>query len=389
MARILIGWELGSGSGHTLKLIDIAAELRRRGHEPILAVQQTGAMPADYPLWQAPLWPALITTRRRNATASPSTYGDILVALGLMEPGAVSGLLRGWEAIFAAVRPDAVIAEFAPALMLAARGRAPLLAIGSGFGLPPATLPAFPSLTGAGAVQDERRALAHLNRELAVAGLPAIGALPAIFHADRTLVQAFRELDPYRPWRPAGDYASPHMTEGAAIADGRGEEVFVYLNGQRPGLEGLLGGLAGCGLPVRLHDPLIAEADIAILERAGLTFERQRVPFARIAERSRMIIGYGGLGLASAALCAGVPQMIFPFDIEKRMTAAALEEAGLGLRVELAGMDRAAIAALLIKAFADDALAARAIAAAPGFRARAAVPCAQATADAVDELLAA
>lgn len=389
MARILIGWELGSGSGHTVKLIDIAAELRQRGHEPVLAMQQTSVIPAGYEVWQAPLWPALLATRGRTSAASPSTYGDILVALGLVDPGAVFGLLRAWDAIVAATRPDVVIAEFAPALLMAARGRVPLLAIGSGFGLPPATLATFPSLTGAPPVHDETHVLAHLNRELAATGRAPLAALPAIFRADRALAQVFRELDPYRPWRDEDDYSSPHISVLAPIVDGRGEELFVYLNGQRSSLEGLLGGAVDSGLKVRLHDPRMAEADIAILERAGITFERRPVPFARIAERSRLVVSHGGLGMASATLCAGLPHIVLPFDIEKRMTGASLVEAGLGRCMEYAGADRAAASQLFADAFADDTLVRRAIAGAPGFRVRATPPSDRATADAVDALLAA
>lgn len=387
MARVLIGWELGAGSGHSVRLADAAAELRRRGHEPVLAMQQTSAAPAGYELWQAPLWPALLTSRGRARIARPASFGDVLVSLGFDEAGAVSGVVRGWDAILRAVRPDAVMAEFAPGLLLAARGRVTTLLFGTGFGTPPATLAAFPTLTGEPPAYDERRLLATVNRELAAAGRDPLPALPAIFAADRVLAEIFRELDPYAAWRPEGDYSPPHISALAPVVDGRGEELFVYMNGAQALLDPLVAGLVGSGLKVRLHDPRLGEREIAILERAGIACERRPLPFARIAERSRLVVSHGGMSFTCTALCAGLPHIVLPFDLEKRLTGQALTQAGLGRAMELRGLDGEALAALLRDAFADPALSAAAIAAAPGFRERAQHSSAMAAADAVEALI--
>lgn len=387
MARVLIGWELGAGNGHTVRLTDAAAELRRRGHEPILAVQQTSAAPAGYELWQAPLWPALLTSRGRARITQPATFGDILVSLGFGEAGAVAGVVRAWEAILRGARPDLVAAEFAPGLLLAARGRWPTLLFGSGFGTPPASLATFPSLTGDPPAHDERGLLATVNRGLAAAGRDPLPALPAMFAADRTLAEVFSTLDPYRRWRPASDYSPPHVSALPPIVDGRGEEVFVYMNGWQASLDPFVNGLAASGLKVRLHDPRLGEREIAILERAGIACERRPLPFARIAERSRLVVSHGGLGFTCSALCAGLPHVAVPFDLEKRLTGAALAAEGLGRSIDFRGLERDRFAALLRESFADDALVARAIAAAPGFRARVGRPSAAVAADAVEALL--
>ncbi|SNS38083.1 UDP:flavonoid glycosyltransferase YjiC, YdhE family [Sphingomonas laterariae] len=389
MARILIGWELGGGSGHTVNVAAVAEELRRRGHDPVLAVQQTGEAPAGFEIWQAPMWPSLIATRGRRAVGNPNSFGDILVALGGSQEGVLAALLRAWDGILRAVRPDAVVAEFAPALLAATAGRWPSLALGTGFSLPPATLATFPSLTGAAPLHDERALLAQVNRELAAAGRAPLAALPALLRADRALVQCFRELDPYRDCRDGVDYVAPHFSGRAPIVDGRGEEVFLYLNGMQRSLDWLIGGLADSGLRVRMHDPRMREADIAVLEQAGITFERKPVPLERIAERSRLVISHTGLGFVSAALYAGLPHLALPYDLEKRATAAALVDAGLGRSVEYNSVDRAAMAALVADAFADEAMAARAIAAAPGFRTRTDPPSSAAAAEAAEALLAA
>lgn len=387
MARVLIGWELGAGSGHTVRLLDTAAELRRRGHHPIIVAQNIAAIPPGHELWQAPLWPSLLSSRGRTRRLPPATFGDILVELGISDPGALAGLLRAWESILAAVRPDVVIAEFSPALLMAAQGRVPALLFGSGFGTPPAGMSSFPSLTGKAAMHDERGTLAIVNRALAETGRAPLSALPAIFTADRTLAQTFSELDPYRRWRGAGDVAAPHVSGLAPVVDGGGEELFVYVNGAQSALDALVGGLVDTGLPVRLHNPRLSEAEVATLEQFGIACERKPLPLARIAERSRLVVSHGGLGFSSAALCAGLPHVTLPFDIEKQLTGAALEIMGLGRSMAFRDLDRSAFATLLRDMFADDAMVRRAIAAAPGFRARTGRSSEQMVVDGVEALL--
>jgi rhamnosyltransferase subunit B len=370
VARILLGWELGAGTGHAVKLLEIGRILASRGHEPIYAVQNIAAFArADARVWQAPLWPSQLAMLARPASITPATMGDILVALGLNEPGALTALIGGWDAILAAVRPDAIAAEFAPALMLAARGRVPVLALGTGFSLPPATMPHMPSLTGLAVVHDEEASLATVNAALARYGRGRIDTLPAIFAAERELPAAFAELDPYRVWRtaPAG---IPSIAGPVPAADPAGDELFVYMNGSQPRPLAFWQGLHRSGLKVRVYDPRLLPADHRLLRDAGFLVEETPVPFALVAARSRMVMSHCGLGFVSSALIAGLPHILAPFDIEKRLIATAITGMGLGLSTPLDTIDPEAFAATLRAALADDALTARARAAAPGFAAR-------------------
>jgi hypothetical protein len=368
MARILLGWELGAGTGHTVKLNEIARSLTARGHEPVYAVQQVAAF-AGTDVWQAPLWPAQLTTLAKPATVLPATMGDILVALGLAEPGLLPALIGAWDRILAAVRPDAVAAEFAPALMLAAAGKVPLLGLGTGFSLPPGTMAAFPSLTGAPAVHAEVPLLDTVNRALSDLGRAPIAALPAIFAADRELPAAFTELDPYRAERtaPAG---IPSIFGDVPLADPAGNELFVYMNGSQTRPPAFWQGLHLSGLKVRVHDPRLNAADRALLRGAGFAVEDAPVPFAQVAARSRLVLSHCGLGFVSSALLAGLPHILVPFDVEKRLIAGSVTGLGLGLTMPFDAMEARPFAEFLRVAAADEALAARARAAAPAFRAR-------------------
>jgi rhamnosyltransferase subunit B len=343
-------------------------------------------VPAGFEGWQAPLWPGQLTVLARRAPIPPATMGDILAVLGLGEDGAVRAMIGAWERILSAARPDVVVAEFAPGLMLAAFGRLPLLGLGTGFSLPPAHFDRFPSLTRKPTVHEEARLLETVNAALAAHGLDRRTSLPGIFAADRELASVFTELDPYRPWRQA-DVGVPAAFMSPELAGG-GDELFVYMNGSQPRPNAFWQGLLRSGLKVRIYDPVLSRADVDTLTRAGLTVEPRPVPFEAIAERSRLVLSHCGLGFVSSALLAGLPQILMPYDIEKRMIAASVLGMGLGRRATLERLEAEPFAALLRSAFEDADLIARARAAAPGFRARMVATAEQEAADAAEALLA-
>jgi rhamnosyltransferase subunit B len=335
--------------------------------------QQIGPFAAHGPIWQAPVWPRLLQPLGRNFPRPPATMGDILAYSGLDDPEAMTAMIMAWDRILQDSRPDAVVAEYAPMLQLAARGRVPVLGFGTGFSLPPEHLPAFPSFTGQPAVCPEPQLLSGLNSSLEKTGREPLAALPAIYAAGRNLVASFSELDPYREWRrePVG---APAVSGPVPLSTGEGEELFIYFNGtaRRPGA--FWQAVADSRLPARVHDPLIGDADAATLERAGIRVARAPVAFPEIAERSRLLLSHGGSGFVSSGMMAGLPQIIIPFDVEKKLIAGALAERGLCLRASFEGLKPEAFAAFLHSAWSDAALRTRAQAAAPGFRERAKVP---------------
>jgi rhamnosyltransferase subunit B len=359
---------LGAGRGHAVRLAALERALAARGHEVIFAVQQIGSI-ATGEVWQAPLWPGQLTTLARRAATTPATMGDILAVLGLGDPGAASALIGAWDRMLAKIQPDVAVAEFAPGLMLAAHGRVPLLAIGTGFALPPPAMDRFPSLTGKPPVHEEGQLLQTVNQALARWGRSPRRALPGIFEADRTHAGVFTELDPYRRWR-SEPVVAPSAIRPSRIASGDGAELFVYMNASEARPAAFWHGLVASRLKVRLYDPSLTPADREILANAGILVESQPVAFEMIVARSRLLLSHCGLGFVSSALMAGLPQILAPYDIEKRLIAASVEEMGLGRRMTFASLDAAAFAQFLRETFADDALSRRARAAAPGFRSR-------------------
>jgi rhamnosyltransferase subunit B len=386
LAKVLIGWELGAGGGHSSRLLSLGRVLAARGHTPLFAAQQIGPFAAHGPTWQAPVWPRLLGPLSRRYAAAPATMGDMLAYLGLDDVEAMAAMIMAWARIIADANPEVVVAEYAPMLQLAARGRVPCLAWGTGFSLPPGKLASFPSFNGEAAAVPEQALLDGLNLALRRAGRGPLSALPEMFAADRSLISTFSELDPYRRWR-RGALGPPALSGSIPLATGEGEELFVYLNTPANRPEGLVRGLIEARLPTRIHDPLIDVGIQAALEAKGIRVERDPVPFAEIAPKSRLVLSHGGLGLSSSALLAGLPQIIVPFDQEKRLTAGALAELGVSRTVNPENIEPGAFAGMLSSAWNSVAMRERTREIAPQFRTRMTPTAEEAAADLVEELL--
>jgi hypothetical protein len=398
--RILLAWELGAGRGHILILGWIAAALRRCGFEPVFAVQRPAALRdlgADgegVECHQAPLWPGFFN----NETAIPgraTTLGDSIGDLGLRSADAAAAMIRAWDVLLEQVRPDAVVADFAPACLLACRGRVPTIAVGDGYTLPPATLDRYPQFTGEGSAPrkyDEAVLMANVNLALQATGRPAVAHLPEIFSADRHCAGTFDELDPYAgmrttavvaPWLPVWDQSAP--------ADRR--EVFCYFGVPSAVEATIVAGLAHAaanGVRIRANFPVLGEETARALAAAGVSVERSPVPFELIHRQARLIVSYASFGLVSSALAAGIPQLVIPPALAKRLTARAVERLGVGRSIELAPgnpLEGALLGQAIAEMREDRRFAEKAAACAPDFARRLDPRPAEIVADLVPELV--
>lgn len=326
MAKFLLGWEFGAGLGHVAILAPIAAGLLARGHEVTVAARSRLAarsLPAAVRVLPAPFW------AHPPAAARPTeTLADVFAGLGYADPVLLGAMTRAWAGLIDVVRPDVAVAEFAPTLALAARGRLPVATVGTGFTIPPGggPLPAVkawePTLS-AEAVAAEARVQAALG---------AVGydhRLADLLTTTPTFVCAVPALDPYRGRRaapasgPLGALAGPRTPPKRALG-------FAYLAADLPNLSEVLATLAGSGVPFEAYVRGLDPARSAALARPGLGLHDAPVDLrARIGNWS-VLVHHGGLGTAHEALFAGVPQLVLPKQLEQALTLRALEEAGVG-----------------------------------------------------------
>lgn len=387
MARILIGWEFGSCRGHGPRLGALARSLHEAGHEPVLALQRLDAVPAEavpgLQVWQAPVSPRFIVGAAPAPKGPPAGMADLLARAGMDDKAIVVALVRAWQRLLGGVRPDVVIADFAPHLLLAARGRHPTIAFGNGFTLPPSTLPDLPALIETPGV-DQQAVLGRVNAALIDAGVGTIAALPQVFAADRSIPATVAELDPYTADRLEIP-AIPQSIDFDARS-GDGDEIFVYAPERIEANAPLWHALAAAGLPVRAFLP---EGDAGLrdaLVGQGIPCETEPLTFAEMARRARLLLSGGDHDLVCAGLMAGLPQVICHFDLESLFCGLALARAGLGGHAALGGIKPELFSVSLQQVYNDEGLAARARAAAPGFRTRGQPPAGRTVIEAVESL---
>lgn len=336
--RVLLAWELGSGAGHFLRLAWTAGTLEKHGYEPILAVPQpeTASHFRDQlqglKLVRAPAWRGLPSPpgpgRRR-----PVSMGDILADQGLHSSESADALIDEADRLIAATAPLAVVADYAPATLLAARGRVPTVAVGNAFTLPPWRPDRFANLDhlNRAPLFDEEETLLLLNRTLTLKGRDGLRRLPEIFWADRHCVGTFAELDPYAserdappvsPWLPSWERGSPQKRA----------EIFCYLSTNSPLQSTVLKALMRIApqMRVRLHIRHLVPEAVELLTGSDIAVELGPVPFAQIEVNASLVVSLGSFGLVSCALTAGVPQIVLPPNLAMDVTGRAVEALGVG-----------------------------------------------------------
>ena len=341
MARVLLAWELGGNRGHVAKLGQLARALRDLGHEPVFALQRVDMirlLPEDLrssPVRQAPVWPGLLRLSQ-DILPLPAqvSYGDCLAAVGLSDSGILAGLIRAWDGVFADLAPQALVADFAPAALLAAAGRMPRLAIGTGFTVPPAHLAGFGSLVaGREPVVAQAALLPLVNRALAQTGRAGLPDLGALARAEIMAPMVFAPLDPYFGQRaePVWPPFAPFETAPTAAAP---HGIYSYLHRATPEILHAISTLCRSGHRVFGAVSGLSSAQSAQLAAAGMAFCAPLSPEA-IAERAALVLCNGGAGLVGQMAARGVALALFPYDLEKRLTAQALTPLGGGVCFDL------------------------------------------------------
>lgn len=358
---ILYAWELGSGLGYVMRLRQLAARLLENGTKIVAVLKNVSSARwlerSDISVMQAPIWPVTFKSGAERAQLSSATLADWLAGNGLADEEALRILLTTWDYIFDLIKPDLVIAEYAPAATLAARGRLPLALVGTGYTLPPAEMERFPLLHLMSApVWREEYLLEVVNSALRRVSSPQLDRLPQMFAADVRGVATFPLLDPYRKERT--DPADGPFLDRLPIARRNDAEIILaYFSTELDARPKIVDALRPLASRLRVFAPGLSMASQEALARTGARIETKPILLAEALASSRIVIHVGGNGVAAQALAAGVPQLVLSLDIEKDLTGRALELAGAGKLVKL--YDPAArVSSEMVTAFASDAVSA-------------------------------
>ena len=378
--RVLLAWELGGGRGHTLIVGWVAEALKKRGFMPVVAVQQLESLESLPPglngidCLQAPVWPGVLNPSPFWSPGRAVTLGDALAEFGLRSQSATRHVIGAWDRLLALVKPAAVIADYAPGLLLAARGAIPTIAVGEGL---PSTMESFAPFRSRNEKPkyDESDLLEVVNECLSESSRPTLTHLPEIFMADRSCVATFTELDPYAVFRTQPN-AGPWAPEWDRSAPRDERELFGYFSMRtsfQPVVLKALQEVARSGIPVRIHMPPLNDEARSLLEESGITVERAPLPFAEIQRNARLVASLGSFSFVSCAMVAGIPQIVFPTAVPQKNAGTAIEKLGVGRSLIVDGenpLEPILLAQALIDAYRDEKIAARAKQLAPDFERR-------------------
>ena len=354
MATLLYAWELGGGLGHVLPFRPVARELIAHGHTIVAALRdQTEAQRAfgDLPLRCLPAphknWP---THDRIDPLYS---FAHILHNTGWSRAEDLCRLVSAWQALIDDIRPDAIICDHSPALLLALRGNSTRrVAFGFGFCHPP-DLANPPILRGPPGTKpdafarDEEHVLSIANEVLRERGQSPLARLSQLYtDVDEVFLTTFAELDHFAGRKDATYYGTwpTGVGERTAWPDGARPRVFAYLkNG--PTVPAIVRHLTTRRLSTIVFAPNLPEAMRQQLTSPSLKFAERPVDIRQMLAECDLAITHGTHGTTAQFLLAGKPLLLLPLYLEQAILAKRCEQQGFGV-AEYNGQPVQAVAAL-------------------------------------------
>lgn len=337
MSRILIAWEFGRNFGHLARGLPLARAWRDAGHEVAWAVPNLREAARQlagegFRLLQSPL---IRPVNRQQS--SPLNFADMLLKEGYDDTPALQGALEGWVSLLALAAPDAILYDYAPSALLAARVTGvPALVAGAAFAAPPrvSPLPAFwpgEAIPPATLQAAETTLVDGINRCLASLGGAPLASLGDLYGASTPYFTTFEELDPFGP-RPGARYVGPVFALGdQAVVDWAGtgaRRIFVYLRPEVPGCETLLEALQAANADIVCAMPGLPPAWRARFDR--VRFHAGAVDVDRLLASADLCI-LSGSGTIATSLLAGVPVLVVPHFVEQYLAGLRVAAFGAGL----------------------------------------------------------
>ena len=336
MARVLIAWEFGRNLGHIARDLPLARACRDAGHEVVWAVRDLRGVSRElagegFALLQGPL------LRSGQVNAPPVNFADMLLREGYEDAAGLLAVLQGWHALMRLTSVSAVVYDYAPTALLAARALGlPTMILGSGFMLPAPVVPSpgfFPGAAPAALQAAEDRFVANVNSALRALGSAPIASLHDLYGYGEQVLTTFEELDPFAP-RGQGRYVGPMYALGRQErVDWQGsgtQRIFAYLRPEVPSCENLLAALQAGAAEVVCAMPGLPADWPARFPR--IRFVPGAVDMAALLPGADLAITNGS-GTIPNCLLAGVPVLVLPHFNEQYLAGLRLQQYGAGLVV--------------------------------------------------------
>lgn len=343
MVRIFLATEADEGLGHVAPWSGFVAQALERGYEVHMAAPDVGLLYAsigkqhDIPLWSSPSV-VRSTQRQQNSAKAVRSWPELLVSLGYAQAHALLGAVSAWRSILMRVQPQVVVADYAPALLLAAKTLSiPSLEVGGGFCVPPMQ-PEFCNFPGISsnnrqAIQDaDTQLTAAINACLAQFNMRGIASARDMqsWPVSRVVLSP-AELDPYGPRHDvvyAGLLTPDVRNPAVTLPNQPWPPIVGYLKANTPGLEILLDEIEQSG-----HDALIYVAglhDTSLPRYRHVQLTEQPFALADALLQADFYVSNGGLHGLGQALESGCWPVVVPQQAEQIATARNLVQRAWG-----------------------------------------------------------
>jgi UDP:flavonoid glycosyltransferase YjiC (YdhE family) len=266
------------------------------------------------------------------------SHAEILGLRGYLDYHRLKGCLLAWRALFEALSPDLLVADYAPTAIIAAKlSQLPSVAIGDGFVIPPdrdplPSLQPWRNIPQAVLRSSENAVRDSLNILLREFEQPPIARLAQVFQGDTNLLCTLPELDHFGERRNLSYQGVHETTVSNQIPQwpkGSGAKLFVYLPAQHKQLAPLVNAIRKSGFPTVLYiKDLPAEAKTLINGGCCRLYE-QPVHLGTALQNADLVITHGGHGTCAASLLAGTKMLTLPTSLEQHLLAYRLSQAGL------------------------------------------------------------
>lgn len=323
--RVAICCEMGAPSELVRDGLRIGRALMGRGHvvqfvvgDPIALVDFAGGWtPAE--LYQAPvIRPAPHLVMKRPPIDG---LADVMASMGFDDKQTLLTLATVWDRQLAALKPDVVLAFYAPVPWLVGPGHAPTFALGNGFTLPPPVGTSFPRLRAESTpLADPETLLENANAALGRLGQASLAGLSDIFERCVAIHYGVPAFDPYLQIRrtlTAGLFGEAPAPAVPPVEP----RLAAFLDVHCPGIEMIVLALAGFGrTPV---DVCVSGAT------AGMRRFLEQQPHVRVwadqaallarAASATVLVHHGVQDVAQRCLSLGRPQLVIPWTHEQEV----------------------------------------------------------------------
>ena len=336
MKTILLISELGGGLGHVAPLIAIGNKILNSDFggsnaRIILATTDSVGYRDIYRDLSFALMNAPATEPAVELEAHSASFTEVLATFGYSRPSILSAAVKSWDDFYTITNADLIIADYSPTACLAARGKIPVVQIGTGFTMPPTDISRFPALrSGYAPPTIERNILQTVNSVLESRGQSVLDALPKFLETEFRAIFTLPQLDPYGPIRNEPLLGSYHV--GLKPLDEPEEPlVFLYAGRDPTQLDQIVQSatLAGYRLAAYLG-PMETASSILLKNRGAIVYQRPP-PLSDVLSKASIVVSHGGAGLTNAALTVGRPQILLPLFVESDLTCNAVEKIGSGI----------------------------------------------------------